>query len=213
MNKSVLNGEKWCEVIFYKIVKEVIPITNQIKLFELFDYEVTIEEIEKVFPSERVIKIHKNVIGITYDYSKNSYRKLLTSIKGINLRQFIVYPNRYINFINNILKQESYIKRISFIEPLPSETFDFVDNYIQKINSTNDILMKDEYKSELFKELDWITQDISIDIQSISIQIMQDGFPFPTEIELYNNGVLLINTNNFKVLSDVLINVIEDQYV
>jgi hypothetical protein len=164
----------------------------QLKLFEMFDTDKTMKELNILFGEQSVINFSTSIIGITYDYSTNNYINVLQKVKDLNMRQVIVTSTAFLNVIEYSVKHNLFINDLKFIYPISKETVSYVDKYIEFINSTSG-LEKDSYKTKLFKEIDWIISDKSIDIKNISIQMTNDDSPIYINFELYNNGVLLID--------------------
>jgi len=167
----------------------------QVKLFELFEVKNTYQELIEIFSKDRVIKFTNNIIGITYDYSSNNYISILQKVKDLNLRQFIVNSNPFFNMIDFCVKMDFFINNVKFIYPISEESVQFVDDHLERINDTKG-KEKVINRNKLFNELDWITSDECIDIKSISIQVSNGVIPIFNEVELYNNGVLLIGDEN-----------------
>ncbi|MCM3107666.1 hypothetical protein [Bacillus velezensis] len=171
----------------------------QMKLFELFNNEETFEHLKEIFKEDSLIYFSENIIGITYDYGLNDYVDLLKKVKNLNLRQVIISSSKFMNLIDSCVKGNLFINKLKFIDPIPAESIEYVDDYIQKINRSTGI-EKEKSKINLFKEIDWIILDECIDIQFVSLQIT-DKIGIYTNVQLYNNGVLLID--DISILSEV----------
>ncbi|WML43132.1 hypothetical protein [Neobacillus sp. PS3-40] len=177
----------------------------QLKLFELFDTDKTLKELNILFGEQSVIKFSNSIIGITYDYSTNNYIKVLQKVKDLNMRQVIVTSSVFLNVIDYSVKHDLFINDLKFIYPISKEKISYVDKYIELINSTSG-LEKDSYKTKLLKEIDWIISDKSIDIKNITIQMQNDDSPIYYNFELYNNGVLLIDDDSILMSATNLMN-------
>ncbi|KXY39778.1 hypothetical protein AT257_21945 [Bacillus cereus] len=179
----------------------------QLKLFELLDNEETLNELLGIFGRESVVSFSDKIIGINYDYGVNSYIGVLQKVRGLNLRQLIVTSSSFINMIDFCVKEDLFINNIKFIYPVPKENIEYVDDYLEKINAASGS-EKRALKVNLFKEIDWITFDECIDVKSISIQMQGVDSPIYIDVELYNNGVLLINDEHvIENVKDLLNNI------
>ncbi|PGT73599.1 hypothetical protein [Priestia megaterium] len=171
----------------------------QMKLFELFDTEETLNKLLSIFGEKSVIKFSNEIIGITYDYGANSYIDVLKKVKELNLRQIINTSTMFINTIDYCVNNELFINKINFIYPIQPESTQYLDDYLEKINATTGT-EKQENKLKLFKEIDWIISDECIDLQSISFQLVDEKSLY-TDVQFFNNGVLLIDEES--VISEV----------
>jgi hypothetical protein len=163
----------------------------QMKLFELFDAEGTFNKVVDTFGKESVIEFSNNIIGITYDYGANSYINVLKKVKDFNLRQVINTSSRFVKVMDYCISNNLYINEINFIYPIPKESVQYLDDYLEKINATFGE-EKQANKIRLFKEIDWIISDECIDLQSLSFQFVDDDGLY-RNVQLYSNGLLLLD--------------------
>jgi len=170
----------------------------QFKLFELFhSNEEHTNMINNSFDSERILVFNEKYLGITYDQKYNSYVDLLRKVKEINLlRQVLITPSVFFNILEQAVINEYTIKDLKFISPVPEESFEFVQFYINKLNSGVKNISKTKALDELKGELDWLIYDESIDIEKISFLIGEpDQFKPYIQVEFFNNGIITVNSN------------------
>ncbi|MBE7114030.1 hypothetical protein FT641_15895 [Bacillus paranthracis] len=174
----------------------------QLKLFELFNpNDGTAENLLGIFGKEDVIKFSDKYIGIAYDYDKSTYVDILRKTKELNLRQVIVTSRTFFELVNYSIKHDFTLNEIKFVYPIADESVEFVNRYLQEINALVGE-EKNNYKQQLFEELDWIVSDECIDIKVLSLHAKFPESPLYIKIELYNNGVLLINSR--KILGTMI---------
>lgn len=178
----------------------------QMKLFELFDTNDFINLVTE-FGEESVVKFSETIIGITYDYGANSYIDLLKKVKDFNLRQVINTSSRFIQLIDYCVDNDLFINKISFIYPIPKESTEYLEDYIENINSSTGA-EKLTNKLKFFKEVNWIISDECIDLQSISFQLIEQNSKLYTDVQLYNNGVLLVDDQSVLPEVEKIINTI-----
>jgi hypothetical protein len=164
----------------------------QLKLFRIYDHKETLMELNDLF-NNRIVVLNKRIIGIPYDYQKNGYKQILEKTKELKVKQFIVTPRTFIKILNFCIEYNYFINEISFLESVPKEHQEFITKYRTKLNSAQTHEDKVSIANELFKELEWITVDESIDIKNIGFRIKAEEPPINVEISLYNNGVLLVD--------------------
>ncbi|MFJ5622934.1 hypothetical protein ACIQD3_09385 [Peribacillus loiseleuriae] len=173
----------------------------QIKIFEQFDQTKTYNELLTRFDSNSIIKFNDAIIGVTYDYGANNYVSVLQKVSELNLRHLIINSKTFINMIDYAVSNDLFLKSIKFVDPITVESVEFVNDYLERINGSTDE-KKHLNKEKLFNELKWITSDECIDIKSICVQMRGENNPIYTDVELYNNGVLLVNHK--RVLKQVI---------
>ncbi|WP_394532806.1 hypothetical protein C1N83_27970 (plasmid) [Priestia aryabhattai] len=169
----------------------------QVKLFELFDTKEAFDKLLLIFEEETIIKFSNKIIGITYNYTDNSYIDVLKKVKDLNLRQVINTSTIFINIINYCVSNSLFINGINFVYPVQEDSIGYLEDYLQKINSAEG-LEKQGNKLKLFKEIDWIISDECIDLRSISFEFEKEMY---TKVEFFNNGVILIG--NSSVIEEV----------
>lgn len=166
----------------------------QIKLFRVFDNtkDQTIKDLQEAFGEENIININNNIVGVSYNYSDRGYRYILSKIKNIDVKQFIITSNLFFDLIDYCVNNQLFIKRINFADSIEEEHSEFIREYLSKVNSrTNNIY---ENKKFLLDELNWITSDESIDIKTTSFTIEKSNNSIRFfEVELFHNGVIYIN--------------------
>ncbi|WP_318506513.1 hypothetical protein [Bacillus sp. T3] len=181
----------------------------QYKIFLVFEMEKTMKLLEDIF-GEEILIFENNIVAIPYDYGKRGYRYVLEKVKDLDVKQFIVTPFNFLKFLELSISNNYHINDISFIESLPHEEQEFINEYKQKLNKTINYLDKSLIMDNLFKELEWLSSDESVDIKSISVRCKNQDSQLLFEIELYNNGVLLVGDISIIEKAKELINYIND---
>ncbi|USK74793.1 hypothetical protein [Peribacillus frigoritolerans] len=185
----------------------------QLKIFENFSYkEDDLLKIQEFFPNSDVKFFNEKYIGVTYDYGINSYVSLMKRVKKIkNIRQVIVSSNNFFNLINYAIEKDFTISELKFVSQISDESVDFVTGYLDRINSA-DKNEKNQYKEELFKELDWLIYDECIDIEKISILGEFGETSIYKYVDLYNNGVITIEDKKLsREVEKLILAVVEEQ--
>lgn len=168
----------------------------QFKIFELFNFsEEDIKKVQNIFVGNDVILLDENYMVITYDYATNSYIELLKKAKKVeNIRQVILTSKNFFNLINYAVNTNSSISDLKFVSQIPEESIEFVHDYIELINSSM-TEKKGEFKNRLFNELDWLIYDECIDIEKLSILTKFGDSRLYKKVELYSNGVVIVNSD------------------
>lgn len=164
----------------------------QYKIFRMFNQEHTEEILKEVFGEEILIFKH-NLVAIPYDYGKKGYKYVLEKVKELEVKQLIITPMNFLKMLEFAIINNNYINNITFIESIPGEEKEFIDDYKQRLNKTVKIEDKQLIMDKLSKELEWLTFDESIDMKSIGLRCKGKNTQLKFDLELYNNGVLLID--------------------
>ncbi len=169
----------------------------QFKIFELFNFsEEDLKTAQNVFAGNNLVLLNKKYIAVTYDYATNSYIDLLKKAKKVdNMRQVILTSKHFFNLINYAVSTNSSITELKFVSQIPRESTEFVHDYIELINATK-MEEKDKYKDGLFNELDWLIHDECIDIEKVSILTKFNNSRLYKKVELFNNGVIIVNNHS-----------------
>ncbi|MCG7313427.1 hypothetical protein MHL30_09560 [Priestia flexa] len=186
----------------------------QLKLFENFScLEDELVEIQETFSDESVIFFNEKYIGVTYNYDTNNYVSLMKKIKKFkNIRQVIMGSSNFFNLINYAIEKDFTISELKFVSQISNESVEFVQEYLEKINSAEKT-EKNQFKEELFKELDWLIYDECIDVEKISILGQFGNSPIYRYLDLYNNGVITVDEKEVSsVLNEVVLAVVKEQY-
>lgn len=176
----------------------------QLKLFKFYNGELTLSTLNEKFSN--IIQFSSNVIGIPYDYGKNGYRKVLETVKDMPVKQYIITPEKFFKLLNYSIDNGYFINSLNFLESVPSEHQEIISYYRQQVNAENNIIKKQTIANKFFTELDWLITDESIDIKNLSLRIKADSSPIQVEVDIYNNGVLLIDN---EIIKDKVINLLE----
>lgn len=173
----------------------------QLKLFKVYSGELTLRALNEKFSN--IIQFSDNVIGIPYDYGKNGYRKVLETVKDMPIKQYIITPEKFFKLINYSINNGYFINSLNFLESVPLEHQEIISHYRQQINVESNIIKKQSIANKFFTELDWIITDGSIDIKDLGLRIKSDLTSIQVEVDIYNNGVLLIDN---EIVKDNVIN-------
>lgn len=153
----------------------------------------------KIFVDDKQNKIEL----VEYDYSQNSYKKILNQAFERDLRQLIFTTTVFKQVIQKVYDQGLFLIDIKFIESIENYDFSDIKELINQINIAkgNNILV-----NLLLKEIDWFVNDESIDIKSIIILDLATKDKF----EIYSNGVILgrselIDKINQEILTPIFI--------
>lgn len=153
----------------------------------------------KIFVDDKQNKIEL----VEYDYSQNSYKKILNQAFERDLRQLIFTTTVFKQVIQKVYDQGLFLIDIKFIESI--ENYDFSD-IKELINQINIAKGNNTLVNLLLKEIDWFVNDESIDIKSIIILDLATKDKF----EIYSNGVILgrselIDKINQEILTPIFI--------
>ncbi|MCC0693024.1 hypothetical protein [Clostridioides sp. ZZV14-6387] len=168
---------------------------GQYKLLEILDQN-TLAEVTNIFGNNNIFKFTDNIVGIKYDYNRMSYTDVLRNVIGLNLRQWTITSNRFIDIISYSITNSLHLGPIVFSEFIDSNQTDKIKNIITKINMTFDSENKLQLKEALINNLEWLMLDECIDIQSIVISHMIPTPPFNVDTRFFNNGVLFVEEHD-----------------
>ncbi|GGA69509.1 hypothetical protein [Ornithinibacillus halotolerans] len=168
----------------------------QLKLFRVFNRESTLPKIDSYFSD--YLTVSDYTVGIPYDYGKNNYKKLLEVMKNMEVKQFIITPEKFFKLLNSSINEGYFLSDIQFLESVPAEHQELITHYKNNINSILNPFEKQSMATKLFSELDWLITDESIDIKKINIRINSDATPIQVDVEIYNNGVILLDDISVK---------------
>lgn len=175
----------------------------QLKLFKIFNKQKkeTLDKLHELFGDKNIFIFSDNIVGISYDYEERGYKYVLEKVMELDIQQFIITSNIFMNLISFYVTKKIHIKNIMFVDSIEQEERDFVNSYIEKINSEENVEQRQSLKETLFDELKWITSDECIDIKAIESVVWIANPPVFVSIELVHNGVLLVG--NSVILNDL----------
>ncbi|GAB6629243.1 hypothetical protein ACS49_29360 [Bacillus cereus] len=162
----------------------------QYKIFHIFDKQQTVNCLIQKFGKEILI-FNDNLVAIPYDYGKRGYKYVLEGVRELPVKQSIITPINFLKMLEFAIINSCHINNITFIDSIPGEEQEFIKDYTQRLNRPIDSKEKYHTLDKLFKELEWLAFDESIDIKSVSISCQGSDSPIKYDLELYNNGVLL----------------------
>lgn len=175
-------------------------MNKQYKLYVLdkSSYSETMSKLYERYKSDSIIEVDKNRIAIEYDYSNISYRQLIESMNEYRTTQYILTTSKFIKLMKSCIQSNILINEIVLSEMLKDESIR-INKYIRKINTKVD---KDKYIKYLFDEIEWLSYEEGIDIQSMSYKIKSSKAPIYINFSVLNNGVILID--NEIIIPDVI---------
>lgn len=168
---------------------------GQYKLFKIFEYDKTREELIKLFNADNIWEINNNLIGISYDYNVNQYRDILNKVYNLNVSQKIITSRTFVKIIKKCVEKEYFLRKIDFIESIPEDVADYIRSNIEKINSNKNIESKNVFEESIANELNWLRSNDGIDIKSISFRVKDDD-NLKVGVSIYNNGVISVDNNS-----------------
>lgn len=172
----------------------------QLKLFKVYGGEEKLGEVISAFSN--LIKVSDNIVGIPYDYGRNGYRKILEDIRGLNVKQYILTPEKFFKLINLCVSKDYYISSLNFLDSVPKEHQEALDFYRNQINKASTLVDKNDRASKFLSELEWIVSEDSIDIKELTIRIKSEETKLQVDVTFYNNGVILID--NMTITNQVI---------
>lgn len=183
----------------------------QYKLFKVHNADIdnTLSAINDIFGSEHIWIINKNIVGISYDYGTRDYKYVLKQVMKLNISQVIITSNYILSFLEEVINNNLLIIDLSFAKSITSEDKEFISKSIKSINLEPDLGKRRVLKISLFKELKWLTSDGCIDINYIDIEAKISNTEVYRKLQLYNNGVLLIDDERLKETIVSILNSIE----
>lgn len=182
----------------------------QYKLYKIYneDRDKTIESLNNIFGKENLWFLTERVVGIKYDYNQNDYKELLKKTMNLNMRQIILTANVFVDFLELCIDRKYFISELSFLDSISLEDKEYIDNQLNVVKNGTDKKVIEKAKQILFRELKWLSVEGCIDIKNIDIIIDYDdrnGY-----VQLYNNGVILLNRQELTgVLEEMFLHVIK----
>lgn len=177
---------------------------NQYKLFKIYEYEKTRQELVNLFNVNNLWNIDSSLIGISYDYCMNQYRDLLNKSYNLNVSQKIITSRTFVEIIKKCIDKGYFIRKIEFIESIPEDVTECIKENIEKLNSSKSIEEKSILKKSIANELNWLIRNDGIDIKCISIRV-KDNDNLRVGVSIYNNGVVSVdNTNILDSVAELL---------
>jgi len=150
-------------------------------------------------------KIFRNKKGdielIPYDYKSNGYRKVLNNAYKDNLMQIIFTTSIYKRIIEKAYQKGLFVTRINFMDLLDDHDFTDIKDLVTQVNASNG---NKTLINILIKEIDWFANNESIDIKSIELFDRENN----QKIEIYNNGVILGEIDQFEVVKTNILSVL-----
>lgn len=150
-------------------------------------------------------KIFRNKQGdielIPYDYKSNGYRKVLNNAYKDNLMQIIFTTSIYKRIIEKAYQKGLFVTRINFMDLLDDHDFTDIKDLVTQVNASNG---NKTLINILIKEIDWFANNESIDIKSIELFDRENN----QKIEIYNNGVILGEIDQFEVVKTNILSVL-----
>lgn len=181
-------------------------MNRQYKLYILDKscYTDTLNKLYNKYGNDSIIEINKNMIAIEYNYKTTSYRKLIESMNEYRSTQSIITTSKFIKLMKSCIESNILIDEIILSDMLKDESIS-INNYIKKINYKID---KEKYIKKLLDEINWLSYEEGIDIQSISYKVKSDKSPIYINFNVFNNGVISIDDESIisqviKVIKDI----------
>ncbi|WP_270363282.1 hypothetical protein [Bacillus paranthracis] len=140
------------------------------------------------------------------DTPNNSYKHIVERAVANGKKQVIFTTSIFKDLISRIYNEKLNLMDLKFMEPLEIYDFKDVGQLINQINISkgNKILIK-----SLLETINWVVNDESIDIKSITIG--NQGTKRSTD--LFSNGVLCMDTEEFEVITNDIIKPVLQKYL
>lgn len=173
---------------------------NQYKLFKIYEYEKTKQQLANLFSQSNIWDIDNSLVGISYDYCKNQYKDLLNKAYDLNISQKIITSRTFVKIIKKCIDNKYFLRKIDFIESIPEDVSECINENIENLNSNRNIEEKNIFEKSIIDELNWLIRNDGIDIKFISIRI-KDKDNLKVGVSIYNNGV--ISVDNISILDNL----------
>lgn len=173
---------------------------SQYKLFKIFEYDKTRQELIELFNANNIWNINSNLIGISYDYDANQYRDVLNKVYNLNVSQKIITSRTFMKIMKKCIDNGYFLRKIDFIESIPEDVANYIRSNIENLNSNKNNESKNIFETSITNELNWLRNNDGIDIKSISFRVKDDS-NLKVGVSIYNNGV--VSLDNSSVLDEI----------
>lgn len=178
----------------------------QYKLYRIYDEDrdETLSALNDLFTEEGIFILNSTLIAIEYSDKDLTYRELVNKVRNLNLSQFIITSNYFIDIINYSIKNDYRINEIKFMDSIVTEDMKIINSYLDIINYEKNKLSKKEAITKLYSELNWISREESIDIQQVTIRYKKEKSKIYNSIIINNNGVITIKDTTNNMLKNIV---------
>ncbi|WP_059104267.1 hypothetical protein [Shouchella shacheensis] len=136
---------------------------------------------------------------LAYGYGSASYKKVVEEAKLRDFKQVIITTAIFKSIVKLVYEKGLFVAEINFIDPLEDYLTEDMRELLDQINQSkgNKLLI-----NTLFKSIDWLVNDESIDIKEIVV-FKKGGTSVKTTI--YNNGVFFTTDQEIDFIKNELL--------